>query len=165
MPATYEPIATTTLGSATNSITFSSISSAYTDLRLVLLSFGDNSAGPRLRLNNDSTSLYSYTYMYGTGSGVVSGRASSTDVIATHYATGYPTDYPPMLTVDFFNYAGSTNKTMLLTTSMDKNGSGEVNRAVALYRSTSAISSILISRASGNYIAGTTATLYGILKA
>jgi hypothetical protein len=70
-----------------------------------------------------------------------------------------------MLTVDFFNYTGSTNKTMLLTTSMDKNGSGEVNRAVAMYASSSTISSILIRRASGNYIAGTTATLYGILKA
>jgi len=164
MPATYEPIATTTLSSSAASITFSSISSSYTDLRLVLLSLGDNTAGPQLRINNDSSSLYSYTYLAGSGSGVSSGTGSS-NLIATYWTTGYPTDSTPMLTVDFFNYTGSTNKTMLLTTSMDKNGSGEVNRAVAMYASSSTISSILIRRASGNYIAGTTATLYGILKA
>ena len=36
MATTYEPIATTTLGSAAASITFSSIAGTYTDLRLVL---------------------------------------------------------------------------------------------------------------------------------
>jgi hypothetical protein len=35
MASTYEPIATTTLGTATASVTFSSISGAYTDLVLV----------------------------------------------------------------------------------------------------------------------------------
>ena len=35
--ATYEPIATTTLGSAASTITFSSISGSYTDLILVFL--------------------------------------------------------------------------------------------------------------------------------
>jgi hypothetical protein len=32
MAITYEPIATTTLGSATSTVTFSSISGSYTDL-------------------------------------------------------------------------------------------------------------------------------------
>jgi hypothetical protein len=37
MPATYEPIATTTLGTAAAFITFSSIPATYTDLRLVIV--------------------------------------------------------------------------------------------------------------------------------
>ena len=41
MPATYEPIATTTLGSAATNITFSSIPATYTDLRLVLVARSD----------------------------------------------------------------------------------------------------------------------------
>jgi hypothetical protein len=49
MPATYEPIATTTLGGAAATITFSSISSAYTDLRIVLVGTTTASVVPALR--------------------------------------------------------------------------------------------------------------------
>ena len=45
------------------------------------------------------------------------------------------------------------------------NGGGTVERSVGLWRNTAAITSITILLDSGNYAAGTTATLYGILKA
>jgi hypothetical protein len=72
-----------------------------------------------------------------------------------------------MITIDLFSYAGSTNKTILTTTSTDKNGSGGVGRIVSLWRSTSAITGITITDGGAGFgwASGTTATLYGILRA
>jgi hypothetical protein len=68
MPRTYEPIASTTLGTASGTISFDSIAATWTDLVLVL-NFGVATAGPtiRLRFNDDSGSNYSYTYLGGNG--------------------------------------------------------------------------------------------------
>jgi hypothetical protein len=71
-----------------------------------------------------------------------------------------------MATLDLFSYAGSTFKTGFLSGANDNNGSGDVDQAVGLYRSTSAISSITLSnQASLLFDVGTTATLYGIKNA
>lgn len=164
MPATYEPIATTTLGSATNSITFSSISSAYTDLRLVVVgTVNSNGVEVRVQLNNDASSLYSNTQLTGNGTAASSNRYSAT--YFQFIGSGSST-IPNMATMDLFSYAGSTNKTVLTTWSGDLNGSGTVERTVSLYRSTTAISTVKILASGANTLStGTTATLYGILKA
>ena len=167
MPATFEPIATTTLGSAAASITFSSISSAYTDLRLVIVATMDSGGTmPTLQFNNDTAANYSTTSLYGTGASAGSCRTTNYNYFELGgESTGGSTTIPMLLTIDIFSYAGSTNKTILGSESNDLNGSGEVTRRVGLWRSTSAITSIKIPTSSGNLKAGTTATLYGILKA
>ena len=68
-----------------------------------------------------------------------------------------------MNTLDVFSYAGSTNKTTLVTQSDDENGSGVVLRMAHLWRSTSAINEISLLVFSSTIAAGSTATLYGIL--
>jgi len=70
MARTYEKIVSTTLGSAAADVTFNSINSTYTDLVLVssILGVTSQSYSPRVRFNSDTTSNYSVTYMYGTGS-------------------------------------------------------------------------------------------------
>ena len=70
-----------------------------------------------------------------------------------------------MLTYDVFSYAGSTNKTTLIINASDDNGSGRIVNTVGLYRSATAISRIDLTTSTGNFATGTTATLYGILKA
>ena len=164
MPATYEPIATTTLGSATTTITFNSIPGTYTDLRLVYVPFTETFASSQtITFNNDTSALYSWTFISGDGATATSGMGTGQIGLDTFSAN--PLTTPPMLlTVDIFSYAGSTNKTCLMTGSSDKNGSGAVNRRVGLYRSTTAITSLTITSAN-NLAVGTTATLYGILKA
>jgi len=164
MPATYEPIATTTLSSATNSITFSSISSAYTDLRLVVVgTVNANGVEVRVQLNNDTSNLYSNTQLTGNGSAASSNRFSASYF---HFIGSGSSTTPILGTMDLFSYAGSTNKTVLTTFSGDRNGSGQVERTVSLYRSTTAISTIKVFASSVNTLSsGTTATLYGILRA
>ena len=158
MPSTYEPIATTTLGSAASTITFSSIVGTYTDLRLVfnLITPGYDST---LTVNGDSGTNYSYTLIRGNGTSAVSGRGTSTAGVILDYNASSPA----LFTVDFFSYAGSTNKTFLTTSSEDANGSGTVDRKVGLWRNTAAITSVTLS--STNMSIGTTATLYGIKNA
>ena len=169
MPATYEPIATTTLGSAAAEINFTSISSAYTDLRLIYTgSPVTNGVTFGIRFNSDSTNLYSATLLRGDGTSATSTRVTTA---STYYITsnsvGGSSTIPTFSALDLFSYAGSTFKTSLLTMSNDKNGSGDVIRQVGLYRSTTAISAIKLFTFSGGneFATGTTATLYGILKA
>jgi hypothetical protein len=165
MPATYEPIATTTLGSAAASITFSSIPATYTDLRLVFVFSGNAAVNPRFRFNSDTASNYSQTALMGDGSSAQSTRGTSNTVIYTTIYNGLASGVPGLCTIDVFSYAGSTFKTALLTGSTDSNGSGQVERDVALWRSTSAITQIDLISGSSTFNVGTTATLYGIKNA
>ena len=159
MPATYEPIATTTLGSAASSITFSSIPNTYTDLRLVVRI--NTSGNTNLQFNGDTGTNYSVTALEGNGTSASSARRTSDSSMWGQQSS--LNNNGSLWTVDIFAYAGSTNKTCLMTTSADKNGSGTVETTVGLWRSTSAINSIYFF--GGTYNAGTTATLYGIKAA
>ena len=166
MASTYEPIATTTLGSAASSITFSSIPSTFTDLRLVLTATTAGSGAIYGQFNGDTGSNYSSTSLEGRGSTANSQQISNrTKFELEGYWFASTSTTPFMQTLDIFSYAGSTYKTVLTTASNDMNGSGEVLRTVALWRSTSAINSITITAGSPNFNSGTTATLYGIKAA
>jgi hypothetical protein len=168
MPATYEPIATTTLGSAAATITFSSIPSTYTDLRLVLVARNATSNNDYFRMRlNSATTNYSATIIRGDGSAVASTRDTNSDAFyINYYTTSLGTGIFSFVAIDLFSYAGSTNKSVLIDSNSDNNGSGRVQRQVGLYRSTSAITSITIDAGgTDNLQTGTTATLYGIKNA
>jgi hypothetical protein len=167
MPATYEPIATTTLGSATSTITFSSIPATYTDLRVVLVGTSTSAGFVVFRFNGDTATNYSYTELYGDGTSAASQGSSSNSRIGlggTAAGINSSATIPSLYTIDVFSYAGSTFKTTLNTSSGDFNGSGGVERNIGMYRSTSAITAINLV-AGTSFGIGTTATLYGILKA
>jgi len=161
-------IATQTLGSSAASITFSSIPSTYTDLRLVVTGHqtGTGGAVMYLQFNSDTATNYSATEIRGNGSTVASSRGTSTANMRIGFIQddSVSSSYISVSTVDIFSYTGSTYKTALGTGDADANGSGTVGNFVGLWRSTSAITSITILPVSGNtWTAGTTATLYGIL--
>lgn len=162
--STEVAIATTTLGSAASTITFSSISSAYTDLRLVLVAQTSGGANIGYRFNSDSGSNYSYTLLYGDGSSAGSYAQTGTDKnYVLLWSSSATSPNWCLNTIDIFSYAGSTNKTSLARASNDANGSGTIENVVNLWRSTSAITSIQLSLQAGTFAVGTTATLYGIL--
>jgi len=166
MPATYEPIATTTLGSATTSITFSSIPATYTDLRLVIaVSSASGGFNIRTQFNSDTGANYSSTWLQGDGS--VASSSRNTGLTYLQFFAGESSTLPTLRTLDLFSYSGSKLKTGLMTGSNDYNGSGYVSRQVGLWSSTAAINTIylFLSGVSQTFSIGTTATLYGILKA
>lgn len=166
MPATYEPIATTTLSSAARNITFNSIPNTFTDLRIVWVGRNETTADYVEITFNNNTTGYSFTTVSGNGSAAASNRiTSNTKWIPNFPPTAGSSTVPFMMTLDLFSYAGSTNKTGLMTCSSDFNGSGLVIRSVGLWQNTSAITSIKLEGQGDNFAAGTVATLYGIKAA
>jgi hypothetical protein len=169
MAVTYEPIATSTLVSAATSITFSSIASSWTDIRVVLnaVAVDSNSAAITFQFNSDTASNYSNTTLTGNGTTASSGRTSNrSDGIYSASTAQNAANGLFLIEAEIFSYAGSTNKTVLIASSDDANGTGIVTRAVGLWRNTAAITTVKINKAfGGNFGVGTTATLYGIKNA
>lgn len=166
MPSTYEPISTTTLSSATNSITFSSIPSTYTDLRVVwVLSGVSGTATPGLRLNGASGVSYGTTVVRGNGTDAATATYSDNLIYLSGTNSIPSATTAALITIDIFSYTGSTKKTCLSTGSFDRNGTGATVATVALWDNTAAINSVTILLNSNNQSVGTTATLYGIKAA
>ena len=162
MPKTYEPIATNTLVTTSAGITFSSISSAYTDLVLVcsvLMTTATKST--LIQFNGDTASNYSYTRLTGDGTSATSARATSIAYSSIGY-TGITTS--PMVSVtNIQNYANATTFKSFLTRFGDAGTQTQAN--ISLWRSTSAITSMFIYPDSSTFAAGSTFTLYGIKSA
>lgn len=164
MTSTEQVIASTTLGSAASTITFSGIPSTYTDLRLVFVGTSDSGTPyTNFRINSDTGSNYSSTFISGNGSSAVSGNRTNNTAMIISLTSTLSTTIPILLDINLFSYAGSTNKTVLSATSSDKNGDGPVERVVGLWRNTSAVTSVTLYTTANNFATGTTATLYGIL--
>lgn len=160
MPATYDKIATTTLGSTATSYTFSSISASYTDIVLIVQSTSDGEID--VQFNADTATNYSATEMWTGGSGVNSQRNSNLDYISLRDSS--TTLGNNMSVVNIMNYSNTTtNKTVLI-----RSNDGRYSRVyarVALWRSTSAINAIKLFPSSGNFAVGSTFTIYGIKAA
>ena len=158
MPATYEPIATTTLGTATASVTFSSISGSYTDLVIVINGLYSGTTYGRFDFNSDTTySNYSYTRLLGfSGGTVLADRAGGTDGISLGSSRG-------TWIAHINNYSNSTTfKTMVAKEDTAAGGTGVY---VYLWRNTAAITSLTFTGVSGNFASTTNFTLYGIKAA
>lgn len=159
MTVTYSQIATQTLGSAAATVTFSSISGSYTDLILV--------SNPKMTTagtyfivtyNSDTGSNYSQTRLRGSGTAASSARDTNVTGIDIQYQDNNTDTGTSIL--QLFNYANTTtNKTALVR---DNFASYGVFARVALWRSTSAITSITLTMSSSTFASGSTFSLYGI---
>ena len=167
MPVTYDKIATTTLGSSSSLVTFSSIPGTYTDLVLVgSIQMSDNTSF-YIRCNSDTSNKYSATLLAGDGSTASSLRVTQTDLGGNGIyvnSNTFPTSGSFGVSIwNFLNYSNTTtNKTIL-----SRAGSAGLSTkaVVNLYASTSAITQLDIRPFSGTMAVGTSFTLYGIKAA
>ena len=167
MPSTYTLIASNILASATNSITFSSIPATYTDL---VLRWSTRSAASgrddQITFNGDSSTIYSSTSLWGTGSSVVNNQDSAVarinvwygNTLSTYTASTFSSGelYVP-------NYTSTVNKPTSFIT-VAENNSATVNGIVtsaALYRNTSALTSLTFF-SPNNFVIDSSFYLYGI---
>jgi hypothetical protein len=161
MTATYEKIATNTLGSATGTVTFSSISGAYTDLVLVAnFNTSVSNQSTNITVNGDTGSNYSWTYLQGNGTAASSSRGSADNRIFNGSSATAISGNTTNTIIQFQNYS---NTTTYKTTLSRSNASDYFTQAtVGLWRNTAAITSITLTIPSANYIVGSTFTIYGI---
>lgn len=164
--ATYTPIASTTTSGSAATVTFSSISGAYTDL-IVVVNYDSVTAGNQslnMRFNGDTATNYSYTILRGSGSAAQSANSGGADnrIYCGSSSTG-TTNIASNAIIQIQNYSNTTTyKTALIR---DNNPDYYVFANVGLWRSTVAITSVTFYQSSYNFINGSTFALYGILAA
>ena len=163
--STYTPLATTTLASASATVTFSSIIGSYTDL-IVIANMRGTATGsyPYMQFNSDTGTNYSRTILMGNGSSASSYRGSNQAQADIGDELPTAADTFMNATFNLQNYSNSTTyKTSLIR--VNNGRLGYVSANVNLWRSTAAITSVLLGVASGSFQTGSTFTLYGIAAA
>lgn len=171
MPATYDKIATYTVPSSTSSYTFTSISSAYTDLVLVA-NYGSTLTEDYLKIqfNSDTTNNYSATRLDGNGSSARSTRTSNQDAVWVDWNSSCENAITKISNVYVMNYTNTTTfKTSIVRGNRATPSSSIYTGAegmAALWRKTpEAINSLKLFMSTGNILTGSTFTLYGIKAA
>ena len=169
VPSDYELIETTILGTATSSITFSSLAtyaSTYKHLQIRAVARTTrafNGDGLNLTLNSDSGANYSNHRLTGNGSTVSSTASTSTNsitVLRTTAATSVANAFGVMV-IDFLDSFSTTkNKTVrYIGGALDQN---EINLGSGARFNTASITDITLTGGNGDLVAGSRFSLYGI---
>jgi len=165
MAKTYEPIATTTLGSAASNITFTSVSQAYTDI-VAIVYVPSNSINDDLymQFNSDTAGNYSNTTLRGNGTAASSTRGSNTTGARFSDMSSPQTTTSNTSIINIMNYTNTTTYKSIV--SRGNNAATGVEAFASIWRATpTAINAIKFYPASGNMDTGTIITLYGIKAA
>ena len=162
----FESIATVTCSGGETTITFSSIPATYTHLQIRgIANISTADALSPIRFNSDSGANYVYHRL--TGNGTTAAAASGTSMTGgkANAGIGFPSGaniFGPFI-MDILDYANTSKyKTMRTLTGGDSNGSGGVEFDSGLWMSTSAISTILFTAASGTFTQYSSFALYGV---
>jgi hypothetical protein len=166
----YESIATTTVGSGgSSSVNFSSIPSTYTHLQIRIMA-RDNRAGNlhsniNMTFNSDTAANYAQHSLLGNGSTAsAAGYANQTEAFAIR-CTGAsaPASTFGVGVIDILDYANTNKfKTVRSLNGNDQNGAGELYLYSDLWRSTSAITSIVLNPVTTPIQQYSSFALYGI---
>jgi hypothetical protein len=151
---TYTPLANVTLGTASTSVTFSSIPATYRDLILVLQTTNATNSFAFLRFNGDSGSNYNHVVMFNGGN--ESGANLAQAYIGTTSGT-----YQSIVKSQILDYS-ATDKHKSMVSRSDA-AQGLVGASSARWANTSAITSMLVGVASGIFPVGSTFALYGVI--
>jgi len=160
----YTPIATTTTSGNAASYTFSSISSAYTDLVIIVSGGAATAVDLSVRFNDDTGSNYSVTRLTLDNLTAVSRRTTSaTSLVVSDGGYISTTLGATNQIINIINYANTTiYKPIICRTNR---AAGGLDGTVGLWQSTAAITSIILFPGSSTFADGTTLSLYGIAAA
>lgn len=161
--ATFEPIATTTVASATNQVSFTSIPSTYTDLLIVALCSynGAGSGDLNIQFNSDTANNYSATRLLNVGTTA----SSATQPNRANVLSGEAGVARTALEIHILSYASSVFKNVIISGICPSTGTNGC-WTTGSWRSTSAVTSVQIrAESTPQWAVGSTFTLYGITGA
>ena len=159
----YESIATTIVGTATSTITFSSIPSTYQHLQLRAFSNSTTGAPARIRFNSDSGSNYILHVIQGNSASVGAGAATAQSGIDGIISSNASNVFGASV-VDILDYTNTNKYTTIKAFDGYETGStGTVYLYSGLWLNTAAISTITLTDSSGgNFNTYSSFALYGI---
>ena len=155
--STYTPIASVTLTSAQSSVIFSGIPQTYTDLIIVFNGIATGFTNLAFRFNSDTSSNYSYTRIFSSGSSVATDRATSQTLGA---AIGITATSQMTAIGHIMNYSNSNVYKTVIGRGSDS--SAYVSAYTSLWRNTNAINTIDVRPATGTFNSGSTINIYGV---
>ena len=164
MPATWDSLASYTTPSAVQEVTFTSISQLYTDLYIVVNAACDAGTVHDIAwyANGDQTNNYAFCRVLAQDTGLYTDGSGTTSAVNCNQLG---TD-PNATWLQIFNYAStSAYKASLIKTATIYGTSVTMSVGSGTYKSTSAITSVTLRDPQGTFDAGSSFTLYGILKA
>jgi hypothetical protein len=164
MATTYTLIDKSILGSTTASVTFNSIPSTYTDLKIIISARGTTSGNTEsIRiLPNGSSSSLSVRQLQGTGSGTFSGTDTYWYVGEMPAATATSNTFGSS-EITITNYLSSDYKSAGSDNVQENNTStAYANLNAFLWSNTAAITSLTIQPNSNSFASGSSFYLYGI---
>lgn len=165
-PAAMELIETAVATGFQSNITFSSIPQDYKHLEIRFVSRSTQAttnAGIDIRLNNDSGSNYWNHLLEGTGTSVVSENyGPSVSAFAQTAGTSIANAWPASV-LQILDYTSTgKNKTLRNLNGWSSVEIPRIRLLSALWNNTSAVTTVSVSLGSGNFVAGSRFSLYGI---
>lgn len=158
---TYTALATIALSSAASSVTFSSIPATYRDLVIVVSALGSTNLEGRIRFNGNTGANYGYQRLSGNGTSASATSASAETFGYLSAVADATTTEALDMQINIMDYS-ATDKHKTIINRANAVGLGTeafVNR----FASTSAIDSVTILTSTGNWAAGSTFALYGVI--
>jgi hypothetical protein len=166
----FDLLETTTLSTSASSVTFSGLG-AYSDYKHLQIraivresSSATGSTSSQLTFNSDTGSNYSWHYLRGYGSGILSsGAASQAHIRMQSFAAGdgSASGVFGVGVIDILDFASSKNKTVRVLQGAITNAT-DVLLTSGAYYSTDAVTSINFAIGSNSFVAATRLSLYGV---
>jgi hypothetical protein len=152
-----------TLATAAASIEFTSIPQTYTDLVILISVRAALDESDNVISFNGSTANFSGRRLIGDGSSASTGTVTRAWGFASFLSNTANTFGNGRIYIP--NYAGATNKSFSSDSVNETNATSAYQTLFSnLWSNTAAITSLAISPNAGNYVAGSTISLYGVLK-
>ena len=163
-------IAQQVLGSPAATVTFSSIPGTFTNLRLVATLRSDTAlatTSSAIQFNGDTGANYDLTYLLGSNATVsTSSSTGNTSAFSSNIPAASGTaNVAGAVTWEVFNYAGTTfDKTTNVVGYLPQASTStqQIITSGNVWLSTAAITSMTVLCGAGNFVAGSTFTLYGM---
>ena len=165
----YDLLETTTLSSSASGVTFSGLDTlaagyAHLQIRAVVRGVQSGTATLKANLNGDTGSNYSYHRLEGNGSSVSSAGGGSISFLSLGKVPGTSDSsevFAPAI-IDILNFSSTSQNTTARALSGNVGDVNNIALKSGLWVNTAAVTSISFANSSGDMVAGTRFSLYGI---